>query len=239
MTDIEMNTYSLVARCAATNQIGVAVATAMPAVGSNGAWIRSGIGAIASQSWVNPYLGIDGLAALASGMHADATLETVLAQDPRREYRQLGVVDATGRVAAFTGDQCTEAAGHITGTGFVVMGNMLTGTDVLDAMADEFQAAEGDLAERLMRGLLAGTRMGGDRRGKQSAALRVYGCEEYPLIDVRVDEHREPVPELSRVLSVVRSQLTPFVAMFPTRTNPGGTFNAETWHRISLSPERR
>src|ERR1700728_2470082 len=208
----EANTFSIVARCSRTGELGVAVATAVPAVGSMCPFIRSGVGAASTQSWVNPYLALNALAEIEKGSNARRALELALGADSAGELRQIGVVDAAGESAAHTGARCTPWCGHIVGPDVAIQGNMLTGPQVLDAMEKAFSAnAEADLGERLMAALEAGDAAGGDKRGKQSAALRIHDTEAYALLDIRVDEHAEPVRELRRILRIARVQLIPFV----------------------------
>ncbi|HZX82277.1 MAG TPA: DUF1028 domain-containing protein, partial [Reyranella sp.] len=195
----ELNTFSIVARCDITGRLGVAVATAVPAVGSMCPFTRANVGAVSTQSWVNPYLAIAVLDVIAQGMAAPAALEQVMASDEGRELRQIGVVDAQGRAASWSGADCTSWFGHEVGEGFAVQGNMLTGSDVIAAMADAYRASLSlPLDERLMLVLEAADAVGGDKRGKQSAALRIHGAEDYPALDLRVDEHAQPIAELRR-----------------------------------------
>lgn len=209
---LELNTFSIVARCERTGQLGVAVATAVPAVGSMCPYLLPGIGAVSTQSWVNPYLAIDALALMREGSAAQPALDAVLAADPQRESRQIGMIGAAGPGIAWTGADCTQWRGHLVGEDFAIQGNMLTGEATLLAMREAWlHRADADLVERLMRALEAGDRAGGDFRGKQSAALKVVGREAYAIADLRVDEHAEPVAELRRILGVARRQLFPFV----------------------------
>jgi uncharacterized Ntn-hydrolase superfamily protein len=236
----EANTFSIVARCARTGELGVAVATAVPAVGSMCPYIRSGVAAVSTQSWVNPYLALTALAAVEAGHGAGQALATALAADDAAELRQIGLVDANGESASHTGAECTPWCGHLLAPGLAVQGNMLTGPQVLDAMAAAFvAAAEEDLAERLMRALAAGDAAGGDMRGKQSAALRIHAAEAYPLLDLRVDEHAAPVAELARVLRIARAQLVPFVRGMPRRGAPAGPLPAEVSEMLLRSPPDR
>lgn len=217
----QLNTFSIAARCPRTGMLGVAVSTAVPAVGGICSYIKEGVGAIATQSWVNPYLGIDGLKLLEQGSSAEEALTKLLADDPGRDDRQMGIVDAQGRVAAFTGASCVTYAGHILGNGFTVQGNMLVGAETINAMAAAARASEAsDLTERLMLVLEAGQAAGGDKRGKQSAALKVFNLEAYPWLDIRVDEHRNPVAELRRIFEIAKHQLLTFTKGMPTRANP-------------------
>lgn len=219
---------------------GVAVSTAVPAVGAICSFGGPGIGAIATQSWVNPYLGIDGVGLLRRGLKAAEVLEELIRQDPGRGMRQLGIVDAFGGAAAHTGSDCTDWSGHFTGLGYSIQGNMLTGGEPLEAMRESFESsAEKDLPERLVSALEAGQAVGGDKRGRQSAAVKVYAAEEYPYLDLRVDEHPDPVAELRRVYQVAQRQLVPFIKMMPTRQDPIGGHDDDVVKFILLSPEER
>lgn len=214
----EANTYSIVGRCSRTGEIGVAVASAIPAVGGVCAYVRTGVGAVASQSWVNPYLAYRILDLLEAGEQAPAALNTSLAEDPEAHLRQVGVVDAGGRSASHTGDECTPWHGSLVGSDFAAQGNMLTGEPVVTAMAQAFgSSADEPLEERLMRALEAAQTAGGDARGRQSAAVLVHGAEIYPKLDVRVDEDADPVAKLRESFDIARLQLLPFVAAMPKR----------------------
>lgn len=220
--------------------VGVAISTAIPAVGALCSFAAPMVGAVVSQSWVNPYLGLDGVALLRGGMGAQAVLDEVLAQDPGRERRQVGIVDSTGASASFTGAECTGWAGQLLGPGYAVQGNMLTGAATLAEMEKAFLAStDQHLAERLVRTLEAGQRVGGDKRGRQSAGLLVFHEEAYPYVDLRVDEHAEPVAELRRVWEVARRELLPFVDTMPTRENPMGGVDAAVVDLILLPPSQR
>jgi uncharacterized Ntn-hydrolase superfamily protein len=236
----EANTFSIIARCPRTGQLGVAVATAVPAVGSMCPYIQSGVGAVSTQSWVNPYLALTALAELEKGAGADAALQSALADDEARSFRQFGLVDAKGESAVHTGAECTPWAGQVLAPGVAIIGNMLTGPEVLDAMAEAFStSSDADLAERLMLALEAGDAAGGDMRGKQSAALRVHADEVYALLDIRVDEHPEPVTELRRVLRIARAQLVPFVLGMPKRGRPAEPAPREVTEMLLRSPPDR
>lgn len=233
-------TFSIVARCPSTGLLGVAVATAVPAVGSMCPFTRANAGAVSTQSWVNPYLALGVLGAIAGGMSAGAALDCVLAGDSARELRQIGLVDASGEAVAFTGADCTPWCGQEADEGFAVQGNMLTGPEVIAAMAAAFRASIGaPLDERLMRAMEAGDAAGGDRRGRQSASLRLQGPEDYPALDLRVDEHPRPVAELRRVLAIARLQLVPFVDGMPKRGVPAGPAPASVTSMLALSPPER
>jgi uncharacterized Ntn-hydrolase superfamily protein len=215
---LELNTFSIVARCPRTSMLGVAVSTAVPAVGAMCPYVKAGVGAVSTQSWVNPYLAIKALQLMEGGKSAQDALAAALATDDAKDLRQIGVVDARGRAAAWSGPSCTSWFGHIVGTDFAVQGNMLVGAATIDAMAQAFlMHPDSTLAERLLLALEQGQAAGGDKRGTQSAALRVHSTEEYALLDLRVDEHEQPVPELRRVYEIAKLQLLPFVQGMPKR----------------------
>lgn len=225
---MKLNTFSITARCARTGQLGVAVSTKVPAVGMLCPFVASRAGAVATQSFVNPYLGLWGLEYLKSGHTASETLAALQARDPGIEYRQLAIVDQWGKSAAFSGNQCDTWYGHCTGANYAVAGNMLVGEDTIAAMEASFLAtAEMDLplAERLLTALQAGQEAGGDKRGRQSAAVRVFDREDYPALDLRVDEHPDPVPELIRIYHVAQESLVPLLNMLPTHDTPAGRFD--------------
>ena len=237
---LQLNTFSIAARCSRTGMLGVAVSTAVPAVGGLCSYIKEGVGAIATQSWVNPYLGIDGLKLLEEGLSAEEALTKLLADDPGRDSRQMGIVDAQGRVAAYTGASCVTYAGHILGSGFTVQGNMLVGVETINAMAAAAKASEAsDLTERLMLVLEAGQAAGGDKRGKQSAALKVFNREAYPWLDIRVDEHRNPVAELRRIFEIAKHQLLTFTKGMPTRANPLASLPSDVTAMLLTPPPYR
>lgn len=197
-------TFSLVAR--AGNQWGVAVASKFLAVGAAVPAAQWGVGAIATQSFANLAYRPDGLRMLAEGKTAQEVLDALTGADEQRDQRQAGVVDRNGAAATWTGAECNAWAGGRTGEGWAAQGNILTGPEVIGALADTFETAEGTLAERLVEALLAGDRAGGDRRGRQSAVILVvsenggYGGGSDVLVDLRVDDHPDPVVELQRLL---------------------------------------
>ena len=237
---IHVNTFSVVARCARTEQLGVAVSSAVPAVGSICPFVKSGVGAVSTQSWVNPYLALEALRLIAAGNGAQRSLDAVLATDDARDLRQIGVVDHRGESAAWSGSQCTAWFGHVIAENFAIQGNMLTGADVIEAMAAAMRASESlDLAERLMRALEAGDAAGGDKRGRQSAALRVHEREDYPLLDLRVDEHARPVSELRRVHEIAKAQLLPFVRGMPSKGQPAAAPPDAVTNMLALPPPQR
>jgi uncharacterized Ntn-hydrolase superfamily protein len=164
----------------------------------------------------------------------------VVGKDAGRDLRQLGVVDRRGGSAAYSGSACTPWFGHVTGPGYSIQGNMLTGGETLQAMRDSFAGTEQDaLPDRLVAALEAGQAAGGDKRGRQSAAVKIYATEEYPYLDLRVDEHHDPVAELRRVFEIAKEQLLPFVRLMPTRENVLGDRDQEVEQFIMLSPQER
>lgn len=201
-------TYSIVAHDAEEQAWGVAVASKFLAVGSLVTWAQAGAGAVATQAFVRVSFGPDGLALLAQGKTAQETLDMLLEHDPKARTRQIGIVDAQGGTAAHTGSGCHEWAGHRMGAGFTCQGNILTGPETLEAMAGAFTSASGELADRLAAALMAGDTVGGDRRGKQSAAVLVvrpnggYGGDTDRYLNLRVDDHPEPVRELARLVGI-------------------------------------
>jgi len=183
-------------------------------------YVRAGVGAVASQSFVNPYLGIDGLSLLQDGASAAEAMDRLIASDNGRNLRQAALIDQRGGVAAYTGSQCIAWAGHVSGEGYVCLGNILTGETVVQAMRRAFEDSSAeDLSERLLLALEAGQDAGGDRRGRQSAGIVVVAEEEYPLCDLRVDDHEDPIPELRRVYQVYKEEELPFLRMMPRRTD--------------------
>lgn len=206
-------TFSIVAADVDLGDWGVAVASKFPAVGSVVPWARAGIGAVATQSWANTSFGPRGLELMGSGLSAEETIRRLAGEDDGREKRQVGMVDVTGSPATFTGSECMEWAGGRTGAGYACQGNILVGPDVVEALARGFEEAEGDLVDRLVAALVAGDRAGGDRRGRQSAALLVVreagGYEGYTdrYVDVRVDDHPQAVDELVRAFEVYDREL--------------------------------
>ena len=237
---MEFNTFSIVGRCPRTGQLGAAVATAAPAVGAYCPFARAGIGAVSSQSWCNSYLAYDGLDLMEQGMGAQAVCDRLLAADPGRERRQIGYVDAGGGSAASTGKECPPWNGHVTGPDFTAQGNLLMGGGCVAAMAASFRRTGAlDLAERLIAALEAGQAAGGDARGKQSAAVLVAHTERHPLVDLRADEHRNPIAELRRIHGIARLQGLPFIARMPTRDNPLGGFGDDMRRSMSIGPVDR
>lgn len=189
-------TYSIVAKCKETGYFGAAVSSCFPGIGAYSPTIKANIGIIASQGWVNPTLGPIGMQYLEKGKTANETLNALLMKDPGRELRQLIVMDHFGNSSVYTGEENDDAKGHIIGDQFAVQGNILTGLDVLHAIAETFESTKGNLQERLLAAMLAGDKIGGDARGKQAAAIKVVAEDGYPFVDFRVDDAPEPVRDL-------------------------------------------
>jgi uncharacterized Ntn-hydrolase superfamily protein len=222
-------TWSIIARDPATGEFGIAVATRFFAVGALVPHIAPGIGAIATQALVNPYYGIDGLKLLRAGRAPCDVLENLITADAGHDSRQVHVMDASGRIAAYTGNACVDWCGHIKGDGFSIAGNMLAGGRVLDDTAKAYVANEKlPFAQRLITAMRAGEAAGGDKRGKQSAALLIHGDEEWPALDLRVDDHADPLAELDRLEQVSRERWTHFRNYLPSRGNPAGITDRET-----------
>jgi len=215
MTTRIVATFSIVARDPHNGDLGIAVASKFLAVGSVVPWAQAGAGAVATQAAANVSYGPRGLELMKAGYSAEAALEALLADDPDREHRQVGLVDARGGAAAHTGAACFDWAGHTVGAGFAAQGNILAGSQVVQAIATAFSNQRGELAERLLAALQAGDTAGGDQRGRQSAALYVaraggsYGGLLDRYIDLRVDDHAEPAKEIQRLLQLHRFYMTP------------------------------
>jgi uncharacterized Ntn-hydrolase superfamily protein len=198
-------TFSIIGFDPETNSLGVAVQSKFLAVGSVVPWARAGVGAVATQAMANYNYGPRGLELMARGETADETVEGLTSADEDREHRQVGVVDGRGRAAIFTGSECFEWAGGVTGEYYAAQGNILVGGETVEAMARTYEDTGGDLATRLLSALDAGQAAGGDSRGKQSAALLLvregggYGGDNDRVVDLRVDDHPEPIRELIRI----------------------------------------
>jgi uncharacterized Ntn-hydrolase superfamily protein len=199
-------TYSIVACDPDAGQWGVAVQSKFLAVGAVVPWAEPHVGAIATQSWANPRYGPDGLELLRSGQTAEEAVAALTAADEGREHRQVGIVDGSGRAATFTGGECQDWAGGRTGSGYAAQGNILVSEETVDALAATFESnAQLELAERLIECLAAAQAAGGDRRGQQSASLLVvekdagYANLSDTVVDLRVDDHERPIPELVRL----------------------------------------
>lgn len=205
---VRLSTFSIVARDARNGDLGIAVQSKFLAVGSLVPWAKAGIGAVATQAALNAAYGAEGLRLLANGWSAPEALNHMVSMDGDADQRQVLIVDAAGRAAAFTGAKCYEWAGHIVGEGYACAGNILVSRDTVEAMARTFETTEGPLAHRLVAALAAGQEAGGDRRGQQSAAVLVvrtaggYAARTDRYVDLRVDDHLQPIAELQRLLAL-------------------------------------
>jgi len=221
-------TWSIVARDA-SGALGVIVASRFFAVGALCPYAHSGIGALSTQALVNPLYGMRGLTMLAQGLEPVDVVHALTSPDAGREHRQLHLVDAEGRVAAHTGVECIDWCGQLEGDGFSVAGNMLTGPQVIEDTAQVYDAGgELPFAERLMAAMQAGEAAGGDKRGKQAVALLVCTSEAYPFLDLRVDDHPDPLVELRRLYVKSLERFQPFVACLPSRARPAGITDRAT-----------
>ena len=215
-------TWSIIARDA-SGAFGVAVASRFFAVGALCPHARSGVGALSTQALVNPLYAAPALDALAQGQAAAQVIERLTANDAGRDHRQVHLIGADGKSAAYTGSACVDWCGHTAGEGFSVAGNMLAGPQVIEATAEAYVAQAGlPFAERLIAALAAGDAAGGDKRGKQAAALRVHTTEDYCALDIRVDDHPEPIQELQRLYAKSLERYQPFTACLPSRRRPAG-----------------
>ncbi len=215
-------TWSVIARDG-SGAFGVAVASRFFAVGALCPHAASAVGALSTQALVNPLYGPAALDAMARNTDPAEIVRTLTGADDGREHRQIHLIDRAGRVAAHTGAACIDWCGHRAGAGFSVAGNMLAGARVLADTAEAFEASRAlPFAERLIAAMEAGEAAGGDKRGKQAAALIVYTTERYPALDLRVDDHPEPIAELRRLYEVSLDRFQPFVACLPSARDPHG-----------------
>ena len=222
-------TWSIIAKDSTSGQIGIAVATKFFAVGALVPHIAPGIGGIATRALVNPYYGIDGLKLLREGKTPQDILDSLIGADSGAESRQLHIMDNLGRIAAHTGRECIDWCGHLGGDGFSIAGNMLAGSRVLDDTAKAFIAnASRPFPQRLLASMRAGEAAGGDKRGKQSAALLIHDTEDWPALDLRVDDHPDPLAELERLEQVSRERWAHFRKFLPSRENPAGITDRAT-----------
>ena len=215
-------TWSIVARDR-TGALGVAVASRFFAVGALCPAVRPGRGAVSTQALVNPFYARDALALLDSHIEPAEIVRRLTSADPGRESRQLHVIDASGRKAAHTGAGCIPWCGHVSGNDYSIAGNMLAGAQVLEATARAYEScANLSFPERLIAAMRAGEAAGGDKRGKQAAALLIHTTEDYPFLDLRVDDHAEPLDELERLFRMSLERFQPFVSCLPSRSSAAG-----------------
>jgi uncharacterized Ntn-hydrolase superfamily protein len=220
-------TWSIIARDAADGTFGVAIATRFFAAGALCPHAESGVGALSTQALVNPHYGKQGLELLRAGMAAPEVVKRLVAPDAGREQRQLHVIDTAGRIGQHTGAQCLDWCGAVAGGGFSVAGNMLAGPRVISETAEAFQKSHRPFAERLIAALEAGEAAGGDKRGKQSAALIIHSTEDYPKLNLRVDDHAEPLVELRRLYEKAHERFVPYLHCGPSKARPWGILDRQ------------
>ncbi|OYU48093.1 MAG: pilus assembly protein [Rhizobiales bacterium PAR1] len=236
-------TWSIIAHDAKAGHLGIAVSTCAFAVGARVPSIATGIGAVASQAFTNPFYGPKGIGLLRAGATAPDVVRILTEADEGRSQRQVHVMDNARRIAAYTGEGCVPWCGHLIGDGFSVAGNMLAGPAVIEETARVFEETAGQpLVLRFLAALKAGEAAGGDKRGKQSAAILIHDAEDYSLIDIRVDDHPDPLTELTRLEAVGHERYLHYRQFLPSRANPAGiTDRAEIERRIaeSIAAEKR
>jgi uncharacterized Ntn-hydrolase superfamily protein len=216
-------TWSIIARDLETGRVGIAVATRAFAVGARVPHIKTGVGAVCTQALTNPFFGPRGLALLTAGASAQDAVRMLMLSDEGREHRQVHVMDREGRFAAATGEKCIDWCGHIARETISIAGNMLAGPGVLTSTADAYEAAmKMPFAQRLITAMKAGEAAGGDKRGKQSAALLVHDSEDDAMLDLRVDDHADPLTELARLEAMSRERFIHYRRFAPSRENPAG-----------------
>ena len=218
-------TWSILVRDPATGALGAAVATRCFAVGALAIHVEGGVAALATQALINPIYAAAGMARLRAGEAADDVASGLLAGDAGRDHRQLHMIDARGRIAQRTGEDCVSWCGAVRGTDVSVAGNMLAGAAVVERTLEAFQRAAGSLAERLISALEAGEAAGGDKRGKQSAALKVCTRDAYPDLDIRTDDHPDPLRELRRLHAVSQERFAVFRRFLAGADSPCGVFD--------------
>jgi uncharacterized Ntn-hydrolase superfamily protein len=214
-------TWSIIARDE-SGAFGVAIATRFFAVGALCPHAESGVGALSTQALVNPYYGRHGLELLRGGIPAPEVVRSLTAPDEGREHRQLHVIDAQGRIGQHTGKSCIEWCGAVAGEGYSVAGNMLANEKVVRETARAFTASKKPFAERLIAALEAGEAAGGDKRGKQSAALLIFSTEQYADLNLRVDDHADPLAELRRLYDKAHERFVPYLKCSPSKARPWG-----------------
>lgn len=221
-------TWSIVARDNRSGAFGVAIATRFFAVGALCPHAESGVGALSTQALVNPRYGRQGLELLRGAMPAPEVVKRLVAPDEGREQRQLHVIDAQDRIGQYTGGKCIDWCGAVAGAGYSVAGNMLANEKVVQATARAYAASLAlPFAERLIAALEAGEAAGGDKRGKQSAALIICSRESYPDLDLRVDDHADPLVELRRLYDKAQERFVPYLSCSPSEARPAGVFDRE------------
>jgi uncharacterized Ntn-hydrolase superfamily protein len=222
---MESMTWSILARDPATGTLGAAVATRFFAVGALAIHVEGGVAALATQALINPMYAVTGMARLRAGEAPEAVAAALLGADAGREHRQLHIVDAQGRIVQHTGSGCVAWCGAVRGIDVSVAGNMLAGAAVVDHTLEAFQRATGSIAERLLTALEAGEAVGGDKRGKQSAALKICTRDPFPELDIRTDDHPDPLRELRRLYAVSQERFAVFRRFLAGTDSPCGVFD--------------
>jgi uncharacterized Ntn-hydrolase superfamily protein len=221
-------TWSIIARHESTSEFGIAVATRFFAVGARVPFIEGGAGALATQALINPLYGRAGLALLRQGVPAAEVVRRLTEADAGRDHRQVHVMDVAGTFGAHTGSACVDWCGHLVRETYSVAGNMLAGPQVIEATAQAYAGnAALSFSRRMIAAMKAGEAAGGDKRGRQSAALLVYSTEEYADLDLRVDDHTDPLTELERLEKVSRERWVHFRKFLPKRGDPVGVIDRD------------
>lgn len=218
-------TWSILARDPATGTLGVAVASRFFAVGAICPFVEGRVGVLATQALVNPMYAVHAMPRLRAGEAPDAILAALVSPDPGADQRQFHLLDATGRIAQHTGANCVEWAGHVAAPNVSVAGNMLAGEAVVHATLAGYLSASGSLEERLLTAMEAGQRAGGDKRGKQSAGMKIASNDPYPDLDIRADDHPDPLAELRRLLQVSRERFAVFRKLLAGNDSPWGVLD--------------
>jgi uncharacterized Ntn-hydrolase superfamily protein len=218
-------TWSILVRDPVTGALGAAVATRFFAVGALAIHVEGEVAALATQALINPMYAVHGMARLRAGEPPDAIAAVLLAEDAGRDHRQLHMIDAQGRIAQYTGKDCVAWCGSVRGADVSVAGNMLAGSAVVERTLAAFERAAGTLADRLLTALEAGEAAGGDKRGKQSAALKIATRDPYPDLDIRIDDHPHPLAELRRLHAVSQERFAVFRRFLPGTDSPCGVFD--------------
>ncbi len=231
-------TWSILVRDPATGALGAAVATRFFAVGALAIHVEGGVAAFATQALINPMYAVHGMQRLRAGEEPEGVAATLLAEDAGRDHRQLHMIDAQGRIAQHTGTKCVSWCGSVRGTDVSVAGNMLAGPAVVERTQEAFQRATGTLAERLLTALEAGEAAGGDKRGKQSAALKICTRDPYPDLDIRTDDHPDPLRELRRLYAVSQERFAVFRRFLAGADSPCGVFD-RTVFDVAIAREGR
>ena len=236
-------TWSIIAHDTQTGLIGIAVSTCAFAVGARVPTIATGVGAVASQSFVNPYYGPQAIALMRNGASAQEALDAITQADAGRAMRQAHIMDAQHRFAAYTGDGCVDWCGSLIRDTFSVAGNMLAGPQVIEETAAIYEAKiRLPFAQRLIEALRAGEAAGGDKRGKQAAAILIHDGEDYAFLDLRVDDHTDPLAELARLESVSRGRYAHYRKFMPSKAHPAGITDRAELERLiaqSMAAEAR